>query len=175
MTEAEEQRRIEGVPADRSRVRLGLEDGGRLVATVRSRKSKKHVTVRLVAKQLAEGGGYVSRATLAGRVGMADADAVFVEDPGLAWDENMLGTFLPATGEWKPARGADPARVWAGYAVLRYALGVLDLEEQAEVFVACECTFCGRRLEDPESITRGVGPECFGRSTRSRPAERMEV
>lgn len=174
MTEADDQLRAEGIPADRSRISNALFDGGRLIATVRSRRTRRHVTVRLTAKKR-EGEGWVSRARIEGRVGIDEASAIFADDPTEVWPDGRLGTFWTETGEWKPARDAEPNRCWAAFAVLRYGLGMLDLEEDAEVFLAAECSYCGKPLTDPESVKRGTGPECFGRSTRSRVAERLEV
>lgn len=148
-----------------------LTDGGRAVCTVRSRATGKHVTVRLSAKKRAAD-GWVSRATIAGRVGIEDATAVFAEDTDLDWPECRIGSFYFASGEWRAEEDADPARVWAAEKLLYWALSGFDLDATAEIFLAAECVYCGRPLTDPESVERGIGPECFGRHTKSKMAER---
>ena len=156
------------VAADKARVRLMLNEGGRLLATVRSRATEQHVTVLLAAKKKGENGRFISRARIAGRVGIGEADAVFCDDPDGTW----LGTYW-IKGNWRDGRG-DPARAWAARAILRWVLEDYDLEEQAEVFIATECSYCGKRLTDPVSVERGVGPECFKRATGSKAAPRQQ-
>lgn len=39
------------------------------------------------------------------------------------------------------------------------------------IVTADVCGRCGRELTDPESITRGIGPECFGKLTDSQHAQ----
>lgn len=163
------------VAASRERVRELLEEGGRVLCTVRARESGRHVTVLLVAKKRGADRRYVSRAKIAGRVGIRDASTVFAEDPDREWPDCHLGALYLDTGEWKDSRGAEPTRAWAARAVLRWALGSFDLADQAEVFVATTCCFCGKRLTDPESVERGVGPECFRKRTRSKAAERTHA
>lgn len=159
--------------ADAAAVKRALEIGGRATLSVRSRKSGDHVTVQFAAKKREEGGrGFVSRATIEGRVGIRDADVVFVDDPTLMWPDGKIATFLPSTGEWKPAKGVDPARLWAAQRVFAWARGAYDLEEKAEVFIELTCCFCGKPLTDPVSIERGIGPDCYGRHTGSRSASR---
>jgi hypothetical protein len=148
-----------------------LTEGGRAVCTVRSRVTGKHVTVRLSAKKRAAD-GWVSRATVAGRVGIGDATAIFAEDTDLEYPENRIGSFYFKSGEWRAEEDADPARVWAAEKLLYWALSGFDLDEYAEIFLAAECVYCGRPLTDPESVERGIGPECFGRSTKSKAVPR---
>lgn len=158
---------------DAAAVKRALEIGGRAVVTVRSRKSGEHVTVQFTAKKREpEGRGFVSRATIEGRVGIRDADAVFVDDPTLMWPDGKVATFLPKTGEWKPAKGVDRSRFWAAEKVFAWAHGRYALEESAEVFIELTCCFCGKPLTDPVSIERGIGPDCYGRHTGSKSAAR---
>lgn len=154
-------------------LRRALDHGGRAVVTVRSKSTGKHVTIRLVAKKKnPDGRGYVSRATIEGRVGLAEADVVFVDDPTMGWPDGQVGSLTPSTGEWKPAKDADPNRVWAVQYALRWALGSYDLDRFAEVFLELSCCYCGKPLTDPVSIDRGIGPDCYGRHTGSRSAAR---
>lgn len=155
------------------RLKAALENGGRAVVSVRSKKTGAHVTLCFVAKKKeADGRGFVSRATIEGRVGLKEASVVFVDDPTLEWPDGKVGGFYLDTGEWKPAKGADPARVWAASKAFAWAHGSFDLAEQAEVFIELSCCYCGKPLTDPVSIERGIGPECYGRHTGSKSAER---
>lgn len=158
------------VAADGELVRRLLEEGGRVRASVRSRATGRHVNVLLIAKRKGADGKFVSRATQEGRVGIGNAVVVFAEDPDRPWPDNRLGSFWLDTGEWKPAPGGDPARQWAAFALLRYGLSDFALDEQAEVFVATQCSRCGKQLTDPVSVERGQGPECAKQPTRSRTA-----
>lgn len=163
----------EEVPADAARVKELMEEGGRVLCSVRARESGRHVTVLLTAKARDPAGGYVSRAKIAGRVGIGEAHTVFADDPDETWPDNKLGSFDLQSGEWRPDRDAEQNRLWASFALLRWALiGNLDLLKIAEVFVATTCCYCGKRLTDPVSVERGIGPECFKRRTGSRAAER---
>lgn len=155
------------------RLKAALDNGGRATISVRSKKTGAHVTVCFVAKKKeADGRGYVSRTTIEGRVGLKAADVIFVDDPTLEWPEGKVGAFYLDTGEWKPAKGADPARTWAAEKAFAWAHGRGALDEQAEVFIELSCCFCGKPLTDPVSIERGIGPECYGRHTGSKSAER---
>ena len=51
------------------------------------------------------------------------------------------------------ARARDAVRVLAG--------GDLDLHRQAYALRSRRCARCGRRLTVPESVRRGIGPECY--------------
>ena len=61
-------------------------------------------------------------------------------------------------------------RAWTAEKVLSYARGGYDLAAVADVFLATKCAVCGKKLEDPTSIERGIGPECYGRQTGSKNA-----
>jgi len=160
-------------PASSERLKAALELGGRAVVSVRSKKTGAHVTLCFVAKKKeADGRGYVSRATVEGRIGLGEASTVFVDDPTLEWPDGKVGAFHLDTGEWKPTKDADPARVWAAERAFAWARGSFDLGEKAEVFMELSCSFCGKPLTDPVSIERGVGPDCWGRHTGSKSAER---
>lgn len=36
------------------------------------------------------------------------------------------------------------------------------------------CTHCGRTLTDPESVKKGIGPECEGRAARGEPPKKRK-
>lgn len=46
---------------------------------------------------------------------------------------------------------------------IAYLLGHLNtsIPESLHVFHSCKCGCCGRTLTTPESIERGIGPECY--------------
>jgi hypothetical protein len=164
----------EEVLADSARVRAALEDGGRALLTLRSRRTGKHVKVNLVAKKKDPSGGWVSRASKAGRVGIREADVVFADDPDQSWPDGALGRFDPRTGEWTPQRTAEANRLWAAEKLLAWALGSYPLiDEKAEVYLSTICCVCGKQLRHPESVERGIGPECARKGTKGRPAARL--
>lgn len=170
-TQAAAQLTAEGIPAGPDKVRTALMDGGRATVTARSLETGEHVTVTLVCRKKKPGGkGWVSRGTLAGRVAFEDADCAEARDPRREYPDNYVGRFYKDTGEWRPGRDADPAREWLARKLIAYAFGTYRLNEVADVFLRAECCMCGRPLEDPQSIERGIGPECFGRSTKSKKA-----
>ncbi len=159
-------------------LRAILEEGGRADVTVRSRRTGAHVKVSLACKKRRPEGqkGYVPRTTAAGRVGLTEGDKIDVTDPDLEWPECKVGSYGKRSNRFYPEEGADRARVWTAEHVIRYALGEFPaLAEQAEVLVATRCRYCYRKLEDPVSIARMTGPECYGRRTGSRAAPRERV
>lgn len=166
----EEEERF-GALADPARVRAALENGGHAVVTVRSHRTGAHVTISLNVRKRREGGeGWVPRNTIAGRVGMADGDVIEVRDYNAEYPNNYVGRLYLDTGEWRAPRDVPVSRAWAGERVIAYALTGAALP--ADVFLQSRCSYCSRPLEDPESIERGIGPECYGRHTSSRHARR---
>lgn len=163
-----------GAEATPERVAHALRYGGRAVVTLRSHKTGQHVTINLVGRMPKPGGkGWVSRGTKAGRVGIAEgATVIEVRDPDLEYPDDYVGRFYVADGEWRAGKGADAKRVWTAERVLGYALGGLVF--QSEVFLATTCSFCARKLTDPVSVERGVGPECWGDATGSKVAGRAK-
>lgn len=156
-------------------LRRMLDDGGRVDVTVRSKRTGAHVKVALSCKKRRPEGerGYVSRATVAGRVGYPAADKIDVLDPDLEWPESKIGAWGKRSHRFYTEDGADTARVWTAEHVILFALGEFPaLAEQAEVLVSTRCICCGRKLTDPVSVSRMVGPECFGGRTGSRAAPR---
>lgn len=158
-------------PDVRDRVAAALRDGGRARVTVTSRKTGKHLTLRLACKGKGEDGRFISRARIAGRVGFDEADAVFCDGADSAFS-GWIATLYPKSGQWfTPPSWDDPrgaSYFWAARRVIHWALnGDEEFAAQASVDLAEECSHCGRPLNDPVSISRGVGPECYGRSTGS--------
>jgi len=106
------------------------------------------------------------------RVPLRDATHVFMEVPRPSGEfADKIGGFYPKTGRFFPDDGADPERVEAAIIAARWLnegenasdrVGRYFLQEEAY------CGKCGRTLTDPESIARGIGPECFGQMTDSQ-------
>lgn len=156
-------------------VARALRTGGRAAVTLRSKESGLHVSIVLSVRQAKPGGGFVSRAQKVGRVGIEAAAAVpksVVEarDPSVEYPDNYVGRLYLTEGEWRSGRDADSIRAWAAEKTLLFALSGYDLLAKADVYLATECCYCGKGLRDPESIERGVGPECFGKRTKSKRA-----
>lgn len=160
----------EYVPTTADGIREALTHGGRAVVTVRSKKSGQHVTIVLTCRAQKEGGGYVSRATRAGRVGIDEAYCVEVRDPDVEYPDNYVGRLYTNDRAWRSGKDADRLRAWTAEKVIAFALGGYPLDAQADVFIATSCSYCGKRLTDPVSVERGIGPECAGRATGSRMA-----
>ena len=143
------------IPAD---TRAGaMLSAGQLTLTITSQATREHITIKAVCK-----------ARIAGqwkRVPFAEATHVFCSVPSSTWGDRV-GTYRPASGQFYADEAADPARVWAAQATLQYACGG-TIFSKAEYAEADRCGRCGRELTDPESIARGVGPECYGRLTDS--------
>ena len=161
--------------APREKVAEALRVGGRARVTVTSKASGKHLTVLLSCKKRDGDGRFISRARRAGRVGLADADILFADSGDFAFD-GYIARFEPATGEWRQPRSYTDPRgtdyLWAARAIMRVVVSddeavLAKFDEQAEVALASECCVCGKALTDPESIERGIGPECASRATKS--------
>lgn len=64
-----------------------------------------------------------------------------------------------------------PLLTFAAKAALHYAR-TGDVEQKGngtiQVVEASRCGMCGLKLTDPVSIDRGIGPECFGKATKSK-------
>lgn len=131
---------------------------GRLTATVTSRATNRHVTLRLRAKDKEREWDICA---------YDEATHVFIED----YDGARIATYYPRTGVLFFADKANAAARWSVQALLRHlAGGFPTMPKVAEVVAADICGRCGQPLTDPESIERGFGPDCFGMITSSRHA-----
>jgi hypothetical protein len=142
---------------------------GDVRVTVTDIRTGEHITVRFKAmrdNREGEGKNWL-------RVAMDEHPShVFVEVPSASGDfPDKIGTFYPRTGAFYSDRMADPDRVDAAMLAARWLnegaqaisrIGHRRFQEEAY------CGICGRALTDPESIDRGIGPECFGRQTDSQ-------
>lgn len=140
-----------------TRARRMLE-AGNVKITVKSRKTGEHITV-----------DFQSRRKENGRwrpVHPRDASHIFIKvpHPGGGFGD-QIGTLYP-NWEFRSPAHADLKRIWAAQAAWNWIMGVDRLD--AEFSEASECGRCRRELTDPESIARGIGPECLGKLTGSQ-------
>lgn len=160
----------ETIAADAALVRAALENGGKVEVTVRSKKTGDHVYVTLTCKKGKPGGGFVSRATAAGRIGLAEATIVDASDPNKEWPENRIGTYSVKRQHMNVNAMSDPKRGWAATKILAWVRGEFDMLAVADVFVATRCCRCGRKLKHPESVSALVGPECRNKANQGQHA-----
>jgi hypothetical protein len=136
---------------------------GKLTVTLKSLKSSEHITIKATAKTKKETGGYAKAETL------AEATHVFFNDAH-DWT-NKIGTYYPKNGRFYSADGASPVLVFVAEQVLQYATQGTH-HAQVEIQTQVHCCRCGRELDDPVSIGRGFGPECYGLITGSKHVSR---
>lgn len=72
---------------------------------------------------------------------------------GVLWPDDMIYR----------AKGAEPSSLAVAWLVNTLRDKPDALLEQAEVWHEGKCCRCGRKLTTPESIARGLGPECATR------------
>lgn len=153
-----EQRLSRFVPTEEHRAAYLLSQGA-LTVTVTSRKTQRHITLRFRCRKRTPSGKWNT-------VPMREASRVFIED----YDWEPVATLYPNSGVIRFAPKATDAARWCATAVFRYVTGDQEVERQAEFAVENVCIRCGRPLNDPESIERGYGPECYGIATGSKAA-----
>jgi len=78
-----------------------------------------------------------------------------------------LGMVNPDTGDVKLTRASRYNETSEPVAVLRWALskafGDKQIPDGYQIRHEGKCGCCGRTLTVPESLDRGIGPECWGR------------
>jgi hypothetical protein len=134
---------------------------GRVTVTARSKKTGEHITLRVRSK---------NRTLLKKRyITFEQAAIVCFDVPAHGQGKfDMVGYVHAAQAlEVRKNRTADPARYWVAQQVWRYFL-TNELHPQLELKIEAYCGHCGRALNDPVSINRGFGPECFGKMTGSK-------
>lgn len=144
------------VPDGGSRASHRLGEGA-LTVTVTSKKTMRHITLRLRAKRKGTSGKWST-------VPFRDATHVFIED----YDWETIATMYPNSGMVFFAPKTTVAARWCVEAVFRHVSGDKSVERDAEIVPEDNCIRCGRPLTDPESIERGYGPECFGMATQAK-------
>src|SRR5262245_36255176 len=139
--------------------------GGRLSATVKSLKTGDHITVNIKCMTPPQSGrGWKKASWSDGVCAFISVTNVFRRDYN-----DKVGHINLRQGKFVEAKGADPTHVWAAKQVLAYAFG-METNVNCEIHEEERCGCCGRALTDPESIERGIGPECYGKQTGSKPA-----
>lgn len=123
--------------------------GGRAIVTIRSKKSGEHRTYRV--SRPAE-----DKPFFVGLLAGSDNTSDYV----------YAGIMDPATGAMRTTAKSQftcdsvPVRAW-NYVAKHLAAGQLPAD--AEVMHEGRCCVCGRVLTVPESIERGIGPECYSK------------
>jgi hypothetical protein len=82
-------------------------------------------------------------------------------------DFTYLGMLNPETGAVRLTRASRLTDESPAVSAIRWAFGLLwtgqELPPPARIYHEGQCGRCGRRLTTPESIERGLGPECAGK------------
>lgn len=148
--------------------RLGrMLDAGLLTATVTSKRTGHHltVTIKCITKDEARGKWTITP--------FADAALRVAGEGDGGYGTERIGR-VNAAGVLSVTT-ASPSLAYAAQAVLTAALtGVLDTDA-CTVVESNRCGKCGRDLTDPESIARGIGPECYRKITKSKSARAMAL
>lgn len=133
---------------------------GRVTITFKS-PSGSHITVLAKCKAPVDGKWI--------QVPLASAKIIWLEVPnperGKGIYNDRIGKFTGSKG-FVPSDGADPARIYCAKALIAYVRGHA-VDGRLDIKVEDRCALCGHKLTDPESIDRGIGPECYGKATES--------
>lgn len=100
-----------------------------------------------------------------------EADRIYVQVPNQTGWGDKIGNVDLSTGLFRPEPSADPERITAALRILAAALGK-DVPERIQH--PGTCMICGRELTDPESIDRGIGPDCYGSATGSEHQQKIK-
>ena len=104
------------------------------------------------------------------RVTLHEATHVFVEIPNLKGEyPEKVGTFYPRTGKFFADKSATNETVMSAIMAANWMTGnTSDLTDPVSFTEEPNCGVCGRTLTDPDSITRGIGPECYQQQQKAR-------
>jgi Family of unknown function (DUF6011) len=93
---------------------------------------------------------------------LEDSTHLFCEVPNSSGWNDKIGTFYPKAGRWYDADNADEQRIYAAKMVAHWLTGnMTPLDKETFTFLAAEeCYVCGIELTHPDSIARGIGPDC---------------
>lgn len=131
---------------------------GRVTVTFQS-PSSQHITVRARCRKPGQNNGPWEVCPL------AEAMVISFDVPS-STGADKIARYSRRKG-FVPDRDADNARVWSARQLLRLVTGQ-SIPGALTVVEADRCGVCGRELTDPESIDRGIGPDCFGKLTGSK-------
>lgn len=147
---------IEVHPSDSTRLGRMLQ-GGRLTATMRSKRTGEHITLTLHAMKKDEKWEHVP---------FEEATHVFIKLGDGSYGSTTLATYYPPKGALYYSTDDAGYKYAALNTLLASESGNLD----TQAFLLQEeerCGVCGRPLTDPISIERGIGPTCIGNITGS--------
>lgn len=124
--------------------------GGKARFTLKSRKTGAHISLRVKKAK--------------------DGDCYFVyarKGEGYSY----MGWMKSGDTAVRVSKKSNPAATGAPRTALEWSLKKLSegsVPDQLEIWHEGCCCRCGRKLTDPVSIQRGIGPECFGKMTGSK-------
>lgn len=132
--------------------RLGrMLGGGRLTATMLSKKTQRHITLTMESKKKVNGKWENAL--------FAEASHVFIKMGEGGYGSQKLATYYPRTGKlyWD-----TPDKAWR-YAVTETFRAATTGVQETDLYSITEenfCGVCGRTLTNPTSIALGIGPDC---------------
>lgn len=133
---------------DRQRVIKDYITRGRAIFTVESSKLQKRYTYKIIKYTNQENKTTYQCYRLYG--------------PDNSKDYRFIGIFDKELLGFQPVRANDlPTRLLIGFLKIIYCQSVIP--QSCRFYMSNKCAVCGRQLTTPESIRRGVGPECFRR------------
>lgn len=132
---------------------------GQMEITLTSRETGKHLTLRFMTKTNIDGRWK--------RVPFAQG-VCFVNYEG-----RRIATIVQRNGKSHVRYfTTNEALRWSIAYTLRYVAGTFEEDAgAARIQTTDQCGHCYHKLTDPESIDRGIGPECFGKHTNSKHAQ----
>jgi hypothetical protein len=144
---------------------------GRAAITVRPRGGGEHVTLRFKAKLVDE-----LRPLWPGerrswrRCSFIEASHIYVD----AGRRDPVCEYLTYAETWRIHEHADDERIAAALAASRFIVTGAD-DPEFEFILAAECGRCGAELTNPESIERGLGPDCARVANDARHQRRVRA
>lgn len=141
-----------GSIAPTQETRLGrMLSGGRLTATMLSKKSQQHVTLTMESMKKIDGKWE--------HVLFADASHVFIKMGQGGYGSTKLGTYYPGNGK---LYFDTQDKAWR-YAVVETLRAAVSGVQETAVYTISEshrCGVCGLELTNDTSIKLGIGPTC---------------
>lgn len=146
---------------------------GRLLATLKSKKTGAYVAMSFRCKAKVEGSKTAWKHS-----SFADADRIYI-DTARSDDRTTPIACWHLTGKWRGLLmtpwghdGFDPKRLWAAVKTIEVAAGrAPDEGEQYELMQGENCLICGRELTQDVSIERRIGAKCWEAVMASAPKE----